>query len=48
VSYRRQADVAGDLDPAIRQFLDRLVEKESRESVMARLVAFDRGQIELG
>jgi hypothetical protein len=47
VSYRRQADVSGDLEPAIRQFLDRLGETETRESVMARLVAFDRGQVEL-
>ena len=47
VSYRRQADQSGDLDPAIRQFLDRMVEKETPESVMAKLVAFDRGQVEL-
>jgi hypothetical protein len=47
VSYRRQADQSGDLDPAIRQFLDRIVEKETPESVMAKLVAFDRGQVEL-
>jgi hypothetical protein len=47
VSYRRQVDVCGDLDPAIRQFLDRIGETETRESVMASLVAFDRGQIEL-
>ena len=43
VSYQRQADQSGDLNPAIRQFLDRIVEKES----MAKLVAFDRGQVEL-
>src|SRR6478735_5341695 len=47
VSYRRQADQSGDLDPAIRQFLDRIVEKETSESIMAKLVAFDRGQVEL-
>ncbi len=47
VSYRRQADQSGDLDPAIRQFLDRIVEKETPESIMAKLVAFDRGQVEL-
>ena len=47
VSYRRQADQSGDLDPAIRQFLDRIVEKQTPESVMAKLVAFDRGQVEL-
>jgi hypothetical protein len=43
-SYRRQADQSGDLDPTIHQFLDRIVEKETRASVMARLVAFDRTQ----
>jgi hypothetical protein len=47
VSYRRQADQSGDLDPAIRQFLDRIVEKETPGSIMAKLVAFDRGQVEL-
>ena len=47
VSYRRQADQSGDLDPGIRQFLDRIVEKETRESITAKLVAFDRGQVEL-
>jgi len=47
VSYGRQADQFGQLDPAIRQFLDRIVEKETRSSVMAKLVAFDRSQIEL-
>ncbi|MCB1393791.1 DUF2924 domain-containing protein [Nitrobacter sp.] len=47
VSYRRQADQSGDLDPAVRQFLDRVGEKETPDSVMAKLVAFDRGQVEL-
>lgn len=47
ISYRRQADQFGQLDPAIRRFLDRMVEKETRSSVMAKLVAFDRSQIEL-
>jgi hypothetical protein len=47
VSYRRQADQSGDLDPAVRQFLDRIVEKEAPESVTAKLVAFVRGQVEL-
>jgi hypothetical protein len=47
VSYRRQVDQSGDLDPTVRQFLDRIVEKETPESVMAKLVAFDRGQVEL-
>jgi hypothetical protein len=37
----------GDLDPAIRQFLDRMVENGTPESIMAKLVAFDRGQVEL-
>jgi len=46
-SYRRQADELGDLDPTIRQFLDRIAEKENRASVMARLVAFDRTQMGL-
>lgn len=44
ISYRRQADESGDLDPVIRQFLDRIAAKESHASVMARLVAFDRTQ----
>ena len=44
VSYRRQADQSGDLDPAIRQLLDRIIEKETSESIMAKLVAFDRGK----
>jgi len=43
-SYRRQADDSGDLDPAIRQFLDRIADREAHASVMARLVAFDREQ----
>jgi hypothetical protein len=47
ISYRRQADQSGDLDPAVRQFLDRIGEKETSNSVMAKLVAFDRGQVEL-
>ncbi|WP_425905511.1 DUF2924 domain-containing protein [Nitrobacter sp. TKz-YC02] len=47
ISYRRQADQSGDLDPAIRQFLDRIGEKETSDSIMAKLVAFDRGQVEL-
>jgi hypothetical protein len=47
VSYRRQADQSGDFDPAVRQFLDRIGEKETPESVTAKLVAFDRGQVEL-
>jgi hypothetical protein len=47
VNYRRQADQSGDLDPVIRQFLDRIGEKETSDSVMAKLVAFDRGQVEL-
>jgi hypothetical protein len=47
VSYRRQADQSDDLDPAIRQFLDRIVGKETPKSVMAKLVGFDRGQVEL-
>jgi hypothetical protein len=46
-SYRRQADESGDLDPTIRQFLDRIIAKEPRASVMARLVAFDRTQTAL-
>lgn len=47
VSYRRQADQFGEPEAAVRQFLDRIVEKETRSSVMAKLVAFDRSQIEL-
>jgi hypothetical protein len=45
--YRRQADVSDGLDPAIRRFLDRISERETGESVMAKLVALDRGQVEL-
>jgi hypothetical protein len=45
ISYRRQADESGDLDTVICQFLDRIADKESHASVMARLVAFDRTQI---
>ncbi|EAQ33638.1 hypothetical protein NB311A_10605 [Nitrobacter sp. Nb-311A] len=47
VSYRRQVDQSDDLDPTVRQFLDRIGEKETSDSVMAKLVAFDRGQVEL-
>ncbi|MGB5903650.1 MAG: DUF2924 domain-containing protein [Xanthobacteraceae bacterium] len=47
VTYRRQADQFGQLDTAIRQVLDRIAEKETRSSVMAKLVAFDRSQIAL-
>lgn len=43
-SYRRQADQSGDLDPTIRLFLDRITDKDTHASVMARLVAFDRAQ----
>lgn len=46
-TYRRQADRFGDLDPAIRRFLDCIGEKETNGSVMAKLVNFDRGQIGL-
>jgi hypothetical protein len=35
------------MDHAIRQVLDRIAEKETRSSVMAKLVAFDRSQTEL-
>jgi len=45
--YRRQADAAGDLDPAIRRFLDRIGAKETSESIMDKLVSLDRGQVEL-
>ncbi len=43
-SYRRQANQSGDLDPTIRQFLDRIADKDTHASVMARLMAFDRAQ----
>jgi len=46
-SYRRQADQFGQMDHAIRQVLDRIAEKETRSSVIAKLVAFDRSQTEL-
>jgi hypothetical protein len=38
--------VSGDLDPTIRQFLDRTGEKETRESIMARTVILDRNQMD--
>lgn len=41
-NYRKQANQSGDLDSAIRQFLDRIVDKEPRTSIMAKLVTFDR------
>lgn len=41
-NYRKQTNQSGDLDPTIRQFLDRIVDKEPRASIMARLVVFDR------
>lgn len=44
-NYRKQTHQSGDLDPAIRQFLDRIVDKEPRASVMAKLVMLDRAQI---
>lgn len=47
MSYRRQVELSGDLDPTIRQLLDRIDPGDTRESVMARLVAFDHSQIEL-
>ena len=47
MSYRRQAVQFGELEPAIRQLLDRIAEKETRSLVMARLVAFDRARTEL-
>ena len=47
VSYPRQADQSGDPEPGIRQLLDRIVEKEPPESVMAKLVAFDRSQADM-
>lgn len=42
-AYRRQADVSGNLDPTILRFLDRIGERETIESVTAKLVALDRG-----
>jgi hypothetical protein len=45
--YRRQVDVSGDLDPAIRRFLDRIGENETSESIMDKLVSLDRGRVEL-
>ena len=46
-SYRRQTDQSGDLDRAIRQFLDRIIEEETPESVMAKLVAFDQRKVDM-
>ncbi|MGN6284495.1 MAG: DUF2924 domain-containing protein [Afipia sp.] len=46
-SYRRQADQSEDVDRAIHQFLKQITEKDTRTTVMAKLVAFDRAQVEM-
>lgn len=46
-SHRRQADRSGDIDRVIRQFLEQITEKDPRAAVMAKLVAFDRAQMEM-
>lgn len=46
-SYRQQADQSGDIDRGIRQFLEQIAEKETRASVIAKLVAFDRSQVQM-
>lgn len=45
--YRQQADQSGDIDRVIRQFLAQITEKDARATVMAKLVAFDRAQVEM-
>jgi len=47
VGYRLQADRLGDLDHRSRQFLNTIDGDERRSSVMAKLVALDRAQVEL-
>ena len=47
LSYRLQANRSGDLDRRTRQFLDQIGAKDDRPTVIAKLVAFDRKQVEL-
>ncbi|MGD9839834.1 MAG: DUF2924 domain-containing protein [Afipia sp.] len=47
LSHRVQADQLGDLDRQTKKLLDQITPADSRESVMAKLVAFDRSQVEL-
>ena len=47
LSYRLQAGRSGDLDHRTRQLLDQLGTDASRAAIVAKLVAFDRKQVEL-
>jgi hypothetical protein len=47
IAYREQADRFGDLDPAIRQVLDRTIAKEAGPTMSSRLASFDQKRTEL-
>ena len=47
IAYRLQADRFGDLDPATKQVLDRMVTKETGPAMSARLASFDQKRTEL-
>ena len=47
LSYRLQANRSGDLDRRTRQFLDQIGADDDRPAIIAKLVAFDRKQVEL-
>jgi hypothetical protein len=47
IAYRLQADRLGDLDRASQQVLDRVVAKESRSTLTARLASFDQKRTRL-
>jgi hypothetical protein len=47
IAYRLQADRFGDLGPATKQVLDRMVTKETGPAMSARLASFDQKRTEL-
>jgi hypothetical protein len=47
IAYRLQVDRFGDLDHAIKQVLDRSVDKEAGPAMSARLASFDQKRNEL-
>src|SRR5512139_843254 len=47
LGYRLQANRSGDIDRRTRQFLNQIGAKDDRPTVIAKLVAFDRKQVEL-
>jgi hypothetical protein len=47
IAYRLQVDRFGDLDPATKQVLDRMVTKETGPAMSARLASFDQKRTEL-